>query len=63
MSLQEWHDFGWLKPHAISLNELSNLLAMVVRASTGGRAARSLHRRRCTMARRCGGMGSPGILC
>ena len=63
MSLQEWHDFGWLKPHATSLNELSNLLAMAVRASTGGWAARSLHRRRCTMARRCGGMGSPGILC
>lgn len=28
MSLQEWHDFGWLKPHATSLNELSNLLAI-----------------------------------
>ena len=31
MSLQEWHDFGWLKPHATSLNELSNLLAIADR--------------------------------
>lgn len=31
MSLQEWHDFGWLKPHTTSLNELSNLLAIADR--------------------------------
>ena len=41
MSLQEWHDFGWLKPHTTSLNELSNLLAIAERdiedAETDGR--------------------------
>lgn len=41
MSFQEWHDFGWLKPHATSLNELSNLLAIADRdiedAETDGR--------------------------
>jgi len=31
MSLQEWRKFGWLKPHATSLDELRNLLAIVDR--------------------------------
>ena len=28
MSLQDWHKFGWLKPHVTSLQELGNLLAI-----------------------------------
>jgi len=28
MSLQDWHKFGWLKPHETSLQELGNLLAI-----------------------------------
>ena len=31
MSLQDWHSFGWLKPHETSLEELSNLLAIADR--------------------------------
>ncbi len=31
MSLQDWHKFGWLKPHQTSLQELSNLLAIADR--------------------------------
>ena len=31
MSLQDWHKFGWLKPHETSLRELSNLLAIADR--------------------------------
>ena len=31
MSLQDWHNFGWLKPHKTSLDELSNLLAIADR--------------------------------
>jgi len=31
MSLQNWFDFGWLKPHQTDLQELSNLLAIADR--------------------------------
>lgn len=31
MSLQDWHKFGWLKPHNTSFLELSNLLAIADR--------------------------------
>ena len=31
MSLQDWHKFGWLKPHETSLQELGNLLAIADR--------------------------------
>ena len=31
MSLQDWHKFGWLKPHKTSFQELSNLLAIADR--------------------------------
>ena len=31
MSLQDWHRFGWLKPHATSFQEQSNLLAIADR--------------------------------
>ena len=31
MSLQDWHRFGWLKPHETSLQELGNLLAIADR--------------------------------
>ena len=31
MSLQDWHRFGWLKPHVSSYQELSNLLAIADR--------------------------------
>ena len=31
MSLQDWHKFGWLKPHKTSFLELSNLLAIADR--------------------------------
>ncbi len=31
MGLQEWHKFGWLKPHQTSFEELSNLLAIADR--------------------------------
>lgn len=31
MSLQDWHRFGWLKPHQTDVRELSNLLAIADR--------------------------------
>ena len=31
MILQDWHKFGWLKPHKTSFQELSNLLAIADR--------------------------------
>ena len=31
MSLEDWHKFGWLKPHKTSFQELSNLLAIADR--------------------------------
>ena len=31
MSLQDWHRFGWLKPHETSFEEQSNLLAIADR--------------------------------
>ena len=31
MSLQDWHEFGWLKPHVTSSMEQSNLLAIADR--------------------------------
>ena len=31
MGLQDWHKFGWLKPHQTSFEELSNLLAIADR--------------------------------
>ncbi len=31
MSLQDWHKFGWLKPHETSEQELANLLAIADR--------------------------------
>jgi len=31
MSLQDWHRFGWLKPHKTSFLELSNLLSIADR--------------------------------
>lgn len=31
MSLEDWHSFGWLKPHQTDVRELSNLLAIADR--------------------------------
>ena len=39
MSLQDWHSFGWLKPHKTSLNELVNLLAIADRDIADAEAA------------------------
>ena len=36
MSLQDWHKFGWLKPHETSIQEQGNLLAIADRDKHSG---------------------------
>lgn len=46
MSLKQWADYGWLKPHKTTPQEISNLLAIVDRDLRDAQVSRDISERR-----------------